>query len=418
MLSISHLVAALVDILTQFKPKIETRDGHKRVVCAGDASIGFDVLSWHFVRRDMNNDRSDTRVFNFYSGPSVLPVEVLERAKAELLSFDGRGASIMEISHRSDEFLSVLASAESRLRSLLSLTEDYKVLFLQGGATLQFSMVPMNFLGAGTSADYVITGTWSRKAFKTAREFGKANAFELPTPGPSRVPTPDELTFSENARYIHYVSNETIDGVEFSYDIDGFGIPVICDASSNILSRPIELEKYAMIYAGAQKNIGPSGVTVAIIRNDLLEASRGRQSGVLSYSTFADCGSMPNTPNTWGIYIIDLICEWLQERGGVEAAAVRNAEKAGLLYETIDNSDGFYSGTAERSARSKMNVTFRLPSEELESEFCGEAEKDGMIGLRGHRSVGGIRASIYNAFPLEGVERLVEHMNDFSRRKG
>jgi phosphoserine aminotransferase len=279
-------------------------------------------------------------------------------------------------------------------------------------------MVPMNLLDEGP-ADYVLTGTWSKKAFETACKFGKPKAHDLSAlNGATRVPFQGELNFSENARYVHYVSNETIDGVEFPYDLDGSGLPVVCDASSNILSRPIDLEKYALIYAGAQKNIGPSGVTVVIIRNDLLESCRGRQSGVLSYNSFADNQSMPNTPNTWGIYMIDLVCEWLQAKGGLEAAAVRNTEKARLLYSAIDNSDGFYSGNAELSARSKMNVTFRLPTELLETEFCADAEKAGMIGLRGHRSVGGIRASIYNAFPLEGVERLIEHMQDFARRKG
>ena len=359
-----------------------------------------------------------SRVFNFYSGPAMLPLDVLERARAEIVSFGG-GASVMEISHRSAEFMAVLGSAESRLRSLFNISDSYKVLFLQGGATLQFSMVPMNFLSERESADYVITGTWSQKAYKTACEFGKPNALDIPVSnGANRVPVQEELHFSENARYVHYVSNETIDGVEFPYDLDGSEFPAICDASSNILSRPIDLEKYALIYAGAQKNIGPSGVTVVIIRNDLLESCRGRQSGVLSYNSFADNLSMPNTPNTWGIYMIDLVCEWLQQKGGLEAAAVRNAEKARLLYSAIDNSDGFYTGNAELSARSKMNVTFRLPTETLETEFCAEADEKRMIGLRGHRSVGGIRASIYNAFPLEGVELLVEHMQDFARRKG
>jgi phosphoserine aminotransferase len=372
-----------------------------------------DLMCYRGILFDMTS-----RVFNFYSGPATLPLEVLERARAEILSFDGHGASVMEISHRSAEFIAVLRSAESRLRTLLGISDSYTVLFLQGGATLQFSMVPMNFLGDGALADYIITGTWSKKALKTACEFGKPHALDFTASGSTCVPFQDELKFSENARYVHYVSNETIDGVEFPYDVDGVGIPVICDASSNILSRPIDLEKYAMIYAGAQKNIGPSGVTVAVIRNDMLETCRGKQSGVLSYTSFADNYSMPNTPNTWGIYIIDLVCEWLQERGGLEAAAARNTEKARLLYDAIDQSDGFYSGNVERSARSKMNVTFRLPSGVLENEFCTEAENAGMIGLRGHRTVGGIRASIYNAFPLEGVKRLVEHMGDFSRRKG
>lgn len=359
-----------------------------------------------------------SEIFNFYSGPAVLPAEVLEEARSEMHSFNGTGMSVMEISHRSNAFLEVLRSAEARLRSLLGVPENYRILFLQGGASLQFSMVPMNLL-AGGLADYVITGTWGEKAATQAGHFGTVNRIGSARDAhPGRVPGRDELRFSREARYVHYVSNETIDGVEFPYDLDGQGLPVVCDASSNILSKPIDMEKYALIYAGAQKNIGPSGVTVVIVREDLLEQSRGRQSGVLSYCSFADNESMPNTPNTWGIYIVDLICGWLQWRGGVEAIAQVNAEKARTLYDAIDNSDGFYSGTAEPASRSRMNVTFRLPTEELEAEFCSEAEKAGLIGLRGHRSVGGIRASIYNAFPREGVVRLVDYMTDFADRKG
>lgn len=354
------------------------------------------------------------RAFNFYSGPAMLPTSVLERARDEILSLKGTGTCIMEISHRSDEFLSVLRSAEDGLRSLLRIPEAYRVLFLQGGASLQFSMVPMNFL-AGGKADYVVTGTWSEKASKLASEFGIINVI-APTrsSGYKQIPDRGELRFTQNARYVHYASNETIDGVEFPYDLDGEGVPVVCDASSNILSKPIDIEKYSLIYAGAQKNIGPSGVTVVIVRDEFLETCRGRQKGILSYASFADNSSMPNTPNTWGIYIIDLVCAWLQEQGGVEGIAKINENKAKLLYAAIDNSDGFYTGTAEPAARSRMNVTFSLPSEELDRTFCREAAAKGLVGLKGHRSVGGIRASIYNAFPVEGVERLIEHMQDFA----
>lgn len=356
------------------------------------------------------------RAFNFYSGPATLPAAVLEQARAEMLLFKGSGISVMEISHRSDEFLAILGSAETRLRGLLGIPQNYRVLFLQGGASLQFSMIPMNFL-AGGLAEHVITGTWSEKACARAAAFGTASvAYSTKADGFSRIPSPDELNFSPDAKYLHYASNETIDGVEFDYDLDGYGVPVVCDASSNILSRPIDIEKYALIYAGAQKNIGPSGVTVLIIRDDFLESCRGRQEGVLSYCSFADNGSMPNTPNTWGIYIIDLVCAWLEEQGGVSGIAEINQKKANLLYTAIDNSDGFYTGTAEPAARSRMNVTFRLPSEELDAAFCREAQSKGLVGLKGHRSVGGVRASIYNAFPLEGVERLVEHLQDFSER--
>lgn len=357
-----------------------------------------------------------SRVFNFYSGPATLPAEVLERAKSDMLSFNESGMSVMELSHRSTGFLAVLRSAESRLRALLQVPDNYRILFLQGGASLQFSMVPMNFL-AGGRADYIITGTWSEKARKLASGFGEANVIgSTHDSGYTRVPLQEELRFSADAKYVHYVSNETIDGVEFPYDLDGLGSPVVCDASSNILSKPIQIEKYSLIYAGAQKNIGPSGVTVVIIRDEFLEACQGRQQGVLSYNSFADNESMPNTPNTWGIYMIDLVCAWLQEQGGVDAIARTNDSKSKLLYSAIDNSDGFYTGNVEPAARSRMNVTFRLQSEELDAGFCEEAEKAGLVGLWGHRSVGGVRASIYNAFPIEGVERLVEYMDDFAQR--
>lgn len=356
-----------------------------------------------------------SRVFNFYSGPAALPADVLERAAEEMLSFGGTGMSVMEISHRSDAFLGVLRSAERRLRDLLSVPDGYHILFMQGGASMQFSMVPMNFL-AGGAADYVVTGTWSDKACRRAADFGKANVIaDTYSSNGNDVPRQEDLRFTQEARYVHYVSNETIAGLEFDYDLDGEGLPVVCDASSNILSRPIDVEKYAMIYAGAQKNIGPSGVTVVIVRNDFLESAAEPYSGVLSYRSFADNESMPNTPNTWGVYIINLVCEWLQDRGGVEGIAKLNAAKADLLYSAIDSSDGFYTSPVARRARSRMNVTFRLPSVELEETFCRAAAGAGLVGLKGHRSVGGVRASIYNAMPLEGVEKLVDFMESFAR---
>ncbi|MBK9153395.1 MAG: 3-phosphoserine/phosphohydroxythreonine transaminase [Chloracidobacterium sp.] len=355
-------------------------------------------------------------VFNFYSGPAILPASVLEKAAAELRD-NGGGISVMELSHRSSRFISILRSAEARIRELLAMPENYRVFFLQGGASLQFSMVPMNFLKGG-SADHIVTGAWSEKAAARASAFGRAaKIYDNEESGRSAIPSQDELRFSPGASYIHYVSNETIDGVEFGYDLDGFGTHVICDASSNILSRPIDVEKYSMIYAGAQKNLGPSGVTLVMIRDDLLECAQG-PSGVLNYKSYLTGDGMPNTPNTWGIYMIDLVCEWLQEKGGLAAAAKRNEEKASLLYSAIDSSDGFYRPKAERNARSKMNVTFRLPTTELEANFCDQAEIAGLIGLRGHRSAGGIRASIYNAFPVEGVRALTEFMDEFARENG
>ena len=352
-------------------------------------------------------------VYNFSAGPAILPPEVLKKAQDELLSLGGTGMSVMEISHRSKHFAPILQAAENGIRELLKVPENYRVLFLQGGASLQFSMIPLNFLK--TSADYIVTGAWGEKAVKEAKKCGDVNViFSTKTEGFRSVPTPDDLNFSQTADFIHYCSNETIDGVEFKYDLDGKGIPVFCDASSNILSKPIDIEKYALLYAGAQKNIGPSGVTLVIIRDDLLRKVPENQFSMLDYRAIAANDSMLNTPNTWGIYLVSLVCEWLKEKGGIPAIARINEEKAKILYDAIDASDGFYSGHAENAARSLMNVTFRLPAEELEKQFVEEATANGFDGLKGHRSVGGIRASIYNAFPKEGVEALVGFMRDFS----
>lgn len=359
-----------------------------------------------------------SRIFNFSAGPAVMPEPVLERAREELLSLGGAGMSVMEMSHRSPEFESVLHRAEAGIRELLGLPANYRVLFTYGGATMQFSMVPMNLLADG-HADYITTGAWSEKAIVEARRFGRVNEiFSTKGSGFRSVPAGEEIVVSAGAAYVHYCSNETIDGVEFHIDLDTGGIPAVCDASSNILSRPIDVEKYALIYAGAQKNIGPSGVTVVIVREDLLERIPDGLPLLLDYRTYASADSMPNTPNTWGIYLIGLVTDWLREQGGLAAMAERNREKAKLLYEAIDASDGFYRGHAERAARSLMNLTFRLPSEELEERFCSEAERRGLSGLRGHRSVGGIRASIYNAFPREGVEELVGFMSEFRDENG
>jgi phosphoserine aminotransferase len=360
------------------------------------------------------------RIYNFSSGPAVLPVPVLERAQRELLYAQNKtGLSVMEMSHRSKDFGQILERAETGVRDLLAVPDNYRVLFLQGGAAFQFSMIPMNFLPSGASADYIVTGTWGKKAVAEAERCGNVNVIYSSEDGGFRsTPSQAELRFSPNTEYVHYTSNETIDGVEFKYDLDAGGIPVICDASSNILSKPIDIEKYALIYAGAQKNIGPSGVTVVIIRNDLLERVPENQHTLLDYRKIAENRSMANTPNTWGIYIIGLVCDWLIEQGGTDGIKSRNEEKAALLYECIDASDGFYAGHADRDCRSLMNVTFRLPSAELDEKFCDEAEQLRLDGLRGHRTVGGIRASIYNAFPREGVEVLVEFMKDFASRNG
>jgi len=369
-----------------------------------------------------DHDRSTEmmrKIYNFSAGPAIMPQPVLEEAREEMLSLAGIGMSVMEISHRSKPFAAVLEAATSGIRQLLRIPDNYQVLLLQGGATLQFSMVPMNFLGSNETADYVITGSWGKKAIKEAKRCGEANViYSGAESGFTSTPGQDELRFSPNAKYVHYTSNETIEGVEFKYDLDGSGIPVVCDASSNILSKPIDIEKYALIYAGAQKNIGPSGVTLVIIRDDLIAAVPENQHSMLDYRLIAENDSMLNTPNTWGIYLISLVCKWLAAEGGIEAMQKKNEEKAALLYAAIDSSDGYYRGHAERGVRSLMNVTFRLPSEELEKQFCDEATAAGLDGLKGHRSVGGIRASIYNAFPREGVAALVDFMSDFSRRNG
>ena len=355
------------------------------------------------------------RIFNFSAGPAVMPLPVLEKAKDELLSLNGIGMSIMEISHRSDQFLAVLDAAETGLRDLLGVPNNYRILFLQGGASLQFSMVPINFLAQDKSADYILTGAWGKKAIQEAQRCGRVNViYTSEADRFSTVPAQEELRISSNAAYLHYTSNETIDGVEFKYDLEGDGTPVICDASSNILSKPIDIEKYDLIYAGAQKNIGPSGVTVVIVRDDMIDRVPKGGHSLLDYRHIAENGSMANTPNTWGIYLIGLVCEWLKDQGGVAGIEKKNIEKAAILYDAIDSSDGYYSGFAARDVRSVMNVTFRLPSGELDEKFVSEAESAGLSGLKGHRSVGGIRASIYNAFPKEGVEALVEFMNDFS----
>jgi phosphoserine aminotransferase len=360
-----------------------------------------------------------SRIYNFSAGPAVLPEPVLRKAQDELLSLNGIGMSVMEVSHRSKYFAPVLAAAEQGIRDLLSVPTNYRILFLQGGASLQFSMVPLNFLPADASADYVVTGTWGEKAVIEAKRCGNARVVHSNRPdGYRAVPMQEELDLDPEARYVHYTSNETIEGVEFKYDLEGSGVPVVCDASSNILSKPIDVEKYSLIYAGAQKNLGPSGVCVVIVSDEMLSRVPENQHSLLDYRKIAEHDSMLNTPNTWGIYLVSLVCEWLREQGGVAEMRRKNEEKAKILYDAIDSSDGYYTGHAERPARSLMSVTFRLPSSSLDAKFCEKAAADGLYGLAGHRSVGGVRASVYNAFPKEGVERLVEFMKDFTENNG
>ncbi len=359
------------------------------------------------------------RIYNFSAGPAIMPEPVLERARDEILSLGGIGMSVMEISHRSEHFAPVLEAAENGIRELLAVPKNYHVLFLQGGASLQFSMVPMNLLGSAQTADHVVTGAWGKKAVVEAKKCCGVNVVYSGEAGGFRsVPEKGSLRFTPDAAYVHYTSNETIEGVEFPYEVEADGLPVVCDASSDILSRPIDVSKYALIYAGAQKNIGPSGITLVIVRDDMLDRSPADIPSMLNYRLFAENHSMLNTPNTWGIYLVSLVCDWLRGQGGVSAMEKINREKAAVLYDAIDSSDGYYTGHASREARSVMNVTFHLPSEDLNSRFCEEAARRGLDGLKGHRSVGGIRASIYNAFPREGVGALVEFMKDFVSRNG
>ncbi|HEX5835245.1 MAG TPA: 3-phosphoserine/phosphohydroxythreonine transaminase [Pyrinomonadaceae bacterium] len=358
------------------------------------------------------------RIFNFSAGPAVLPVPVLEEAQRDMLSLPGVGMSVMEISHRSKTFDEIHARAGSGERELLSIPDSYRILFLQGGASLQFSMVPMNFLPADGSADYIITGSWGKKALKEAKRAGSVNvAATMADGGFTRVPGQEELSLSPGAAYVHITSNETIEGVQWKQEPETGAVPLVADASSDILSRAIPVEKYGLIYAGAQKNMGPSGVTLVIIRDDLLQRIPDGLHTMLDYRTHVEHNSLYNTPNTWGIYIISLVCKWIKDKGGIAAMERENDEKAQLLYDAIDATD-FYRGHADADCRSTMNVTFRLPSEELEKKFTSEATAKGLDGLKGHRSVGGIRASIYNAFPRPGVEALVSFMQDFERHNG
>ena len=358
------------------------------------------------------------RIFNFSAGPAILPLPVLEEAQRDLLSLPGVGMSVMEISHRSKTFDEIISRAESGLRELLGIPANYHVLFLQGGASLQFSMVPLNFLPAEASADYIITGSWGKKALKEGKRAGSVKvAATMADGGFTRVPEAHELNLDPQAAYVHFTTNETIEGVEWKREPEVGDVPLVADASSDILSHVIPVEKYGLIYAGAQKNMGPSGVTLVIVRDDLLQRIPDGLHTMLDYRIHVENRSLYNTPNTWGIYIISLVCKWLREKGGLAAMEQENEEKAKLLYDAIDGTD-FYRGHADADCRSIMNVTFRLPSEELEKKFTAEATASGLDGLKGHRSVGGIRASIYNAFPREGVAALVSFMKDFERKHG
>lgn len=359
------------------------------------------------------------RLYNFNPGPAVLPLAALEETQRDFLALPGAGMSVVEISHRSKTFDDILARAEADLRALLALPDNYKVIFLQGGASLQFAMVPMNLLPKDGAADYVISGHWAERAAKEAKKLGKVSISASTEPENfTRVPRQDELKLDPKAAYVHFTSNNTIYGTEWAKEPEVGSVPLVCDASSNILSRQIEVRKYALIYAGAQKNMGPAGVTTVIIRDDLLQRVPAGLPAMLDYKLQAEKKSVYNTPPVFAIYLMSLVLKWLVSMGGLAEIERRNREKAQLLYDAIDSSGGFYRGTAEKASRSRMNVTFRLPSEELEKKFVEEAAAQKLVGLKGHRSVGGLRASIFNAFPREGVGTLVAFMKDFQQRHG
>jgi phosphoserine aminotransferase len=359
-----------------------------------------------------------SRVFNFSAGPAALPAEVLEQAREEMLDWRGSGMSIMEMSHRGKEFMSVAGQAEADLRELMAIPDEYKVLFLQGGASSQFAMVPMNLLRGKGGADYLNTGSWSKKAIAEAKRFCRVHT--AATTEESRftmVPAAEDLSLSPGAAYVHYTPNETIQGVEFPYVPETGEVPLVADMSSTILSRPIDVAKYGLIYAGAQKNIGPAGLTVVIVREDLIGETLDGTPAMFDYGIHAENGSMYNTPPTYGWYLAGLVFQWLKRNGGLTAMAEVNERKAGALYDAIDGS-GFYANPVEPHCRSWMNVPFTLADAELDATFLAQAKEAGLVTLKGHRSVGGMRASIYNAMPEAGVKALIDFMAEFERKHG
>jgi len=358
-----------------------------------------------------------TRVYNFSPGPAALPEPVLRQAAEEMLDWHGTGMSVMEMSHRGKAFMSIAAEAEADLRELLAIPEDYAVLFLQGGATMQFAAVPLNLMPSGGSADYVDTGHWSSRAIKEAKRYGKVRVIASSADkNYSYAPAQDAWQLVDpQAAYVHYTPNETIGGVEFHWVPETGGVPLVADMSSNILSRPIDVSKYGVIYAGAQKNIGPAGLTVVIVRKDLLGRARAETPTLLDWKVQAEAQSMSNTPPTYAIYIAGLVFKWIKAEGGLAEMERRNRAKAALLYELLDSSD-FYRSPVRPEDRSIMNVPFTLADEALNEAFLQGARERGLVELKGHRSVGGMRASIYNAMPLEGVQRLVEYMREFEAK--
>jgi phosphoserine aminotransferase len=358
------------------------------------------------------------RIYNFSAGPSVMPLPVLEQAQRDLVALPGVGMSVMEISHRSKTFEDILARAIADLKELAGLDDSYTALMLQCGASLQFSMVPMNLLGPGQTADYIDTGSWADKAVKEAKRVGSVNVTgSTKADNYNRIPRPDEIRLTSGAAYVHVTSNNTIEGTEWKEPPATGDVPLVADASSDIFSRPMDFRRFGLVYAGAQKNLGPSGLTLVLVREDLLERSSASLPTMLNYKVLAENNSLYNTPPTFGIYLLGLTMQWLKSLGGLSGIAAVNARKAAKLYGEIDRT-GFYRGTAQKDSRSLMNVTFRLSSEDLEKAFEKEATASGLDGLKGHRSVGGMRASIYNAFPEEGVDALVEFMREFEKKRG
>ena len=359
-----------------------------------------------------------SRVYNFSAGPAMLPEAVLRRAREELLDWQGSGMSVMEMSHRGKEFMSIARQAEADLRELMGIPENYRVLFLQGGASLQFAMVPLNLMRGPGKADYVLTGSWSKKAIAEGKRFGAVNiAASTEESGFTTVPPQETWQLDPEAAYVHYTPNETIQGVEFHWIPDTGDVPLVADMSSTILSRPIDVSRFGLIYAGAQKNAGPAGLTLVIVREDLIGHAQAGTPTLLDYATHAEAGSMYNTPPTYAWYIAGLVFQWIKEQGGLAAMGERNKRKADKLYAAIDASD-FYANPVDPAARSWMNVPFTLANPELDSVFLEEAKAQGLVTLKGHRSVGGMRASIYNAMPEEGVDALVAFMADFEKRHG
>ncbi|MFC4158517.1 3-phosphoserine/phosphohydroxythreonine transaminase [Chitinimonas lacunae] len=355
-------------------------------------------------------------VFNFSAGPAVLPKEVLLEVQNELLDWHGTGMSVMEMSHRGKEFMQIAAEAEEDLRNLMGIPKNYHILFLQGGASTQFAMVPMNLLRGRSSIDFINSGHWSKLAIKEARKYASTNVVASgEESGYANIPPEDTWKRDPEAAYLHYTSNETIGGLEFPYVPNSGDVPLVCDMSSNFLSRPIDVSRFGCIYGGAQKNIGPAGLTIVIIRDDLLGQTVPGTPTMFDYRIHADGDSMYNTPPTFAVYVAGLVFKWLQRQGGLKAIEQRNIEKAALLYETIDTSSGFYICPVDRPFRSRMNVPFRLADESLDEAFVKAAQARNLLQLKGHRAMGGMRASIYNAMPLEGVKALCAFMQDFSK---